>query len=953
MGVALSDAQLAQLKSLFEDALTLPSSERESFIRTASGGDALLESELESLLQAHEASDGYFETLAQTVIVPALSEIDRERGESGRVHRVSHYDVVERIGGGGMGVIYKAKDTRLGRTVALKFLPRHHASNPAARARLMSEARAASRLDHPNIGTIHEIAEAEDGAQFITMAWYDGETLRDRIRRGPLAVSETIDIATQLTSALAAAHNAGIVHRDVKPANVIITRSGLVKLVDFGVAKLLSEDEGEKSLAAGTVAYMSPEQTRHEGLDARTDIWSLGVVAYEMLCGQRPFDGETDADLIRSIRSDDSRRITDLRPDAPLPLARSIERCLQKNPEHRYQSAEQLSDALTNAAREDRRATHAPAGTRMLAIAAIAVMAVAGTYGYSRLASDTQDRPGASPARLASVAVLPFTDPDASDSSNYLAEGLADDLRRRLGAASDLVVPDYLSSRPYSGSSKSLSQVAKEMNANYLVTGRIERSGRTPGLQLWLTDPADRSALWSATFELDTASTRAAVGSAATTVLAKIGSTIPAPMRERIGRPLTPSARAYDLYLRGRYAELSGTPRTSVGTMSEENIGLAQALYVQARSLDPGFARARARLALSHIFSAGTYDTTQARREQARLEAEAALRLDSLLPEAHEALAAYWTRAGNAARAVEVLERGLRLTPNDVGSMLVLAQAYLMAGRADDAHPLLDRAMRLDPRNPLAAWRAAMTYGRHGRKAEAMKALDRVMEISPDDHEVRLIQGHGYIRWKGSTEYLDAALQKIPADWDTRGMATYARYTVFRIEGRYREALAILGKSEGVISRDGLVYYPASLMLADIHAALGENADARRFYQRAIGALSDSSAAHPEDASIHAALGLAYAGLGRKTAAIREAERAMDIASRARNGVGSTAYMGLAVETFARVGEIDRAVKLIELLLSMPSGREASLAYLRIWPGFDPLRKDRRFNELLDRYTAR
>ncbi len=230
-----------------------------------------------------------------------------------------------------------------GRTVALKFLPHRQASNPAARARLLAEARSASSLDHPNIGVVHDSADLGNGQRFIAMAWYDGKTLKHKHRNGPLPVAQSVEIAKQIADALTAAHRAGIIHRDVKPANVVLIPTGTAKLLDFGIAKLISDNEDDIDSAAGTVAYMSPEQTRKRNVDARTDTWSLGVLLYEILAGQRPFSGDTDEQNFAAIRDQEPAPLASIRPDIPDALLRIVERRARKDPDNRFQTAESFA----------------------------------------------------------------------------------------------------------------------------------------------------------------------------------------------------------------------------------------------------------------------------------------------------------------------------------------------------------------------------------------------------------------------------------------------------------------------------------------------------------------------------------------------------------------------------------------------------------------------------------
>ena len=947
--------QLGKLKQLFEEALDLPERERGEFIRVASGGDSTLTGELSSLLAAHDASDGYFERLSEEVIGPAILAIGLNDPEdaSGSDRKVAHYEILERIGGGGMGVVYKARDTRLGRTVALKFLPRHHASNPGARARLLAEARAASALDHPNIGVVYEIGEAGDGRPFIAMAWYDGETLKVKARRGPLDFADAVAVAGQLASALMAAHGAGIIHRDVKPANVLVTRSGIVKLVDFGIAKLMSDAGDENHAIAGTVAYMSPEQTVEAPLDVRTDVWSLGVVLYEVLAGKRPFRGETDERTIAAIRHEQPVPLSTLRADVPPQLVSIIEKCLQKNRDERYQTVEELGDALkrwnADSALPSARSRYTSRRALLTFTSVLVLAAIAGTIWYERRSTVA--------SRIAlhgtTVAVLPFTDPGQTDSTRYVADMLSEDLRAELKRIRSLIVPSYQSSAGYAGATKPISRIASEMAANFVVTGTIHRGQGDARIEVQVFDGRTGKSVWTGTFAMGNSDLTHIARKSANAVLSQLDIDLTREEKDRLGRPATTNPLAYDFYLRGRYAELSARPRTAVGGARADSMRRAQARYFQARSLDAGFAMARARLAVTHMWSATAYDTTRARLDQARLEAENALRLDSLVSGPHEALAAYWSRQGNAPKAIEELETGLRHAPNDVDLLVPLGVLLIHAGRWEEGIARIERAIQIDPRNPSALWQAAMSSGRARRFAEAQKAFNRLIEVSPDDHEVKLIKGQAYLRWKGSADTLSALLAKIPPGWDSRGMATFARYTALRVQRRYQEGLSMLDNAPSDLSRDGLVYHPRALMQAEMYHGLGDEREARAHYEIARAMMADSAAAHPNDPSIHAALGLALAGLGRKRDAISEAERAMEIEPVSKNSRAATAHMGIAVEIFARVGEHDRAFETLELLLSMPSGREASIPFLRVWPGFDPLRSDPRFDQLLDRFSVK
>ena len=398
-----------RLERLFDEARTLPPERRAAFLTDACGADAELRSALEALTSHADAAFAFADRIAPAVARtaaaflgdPAAAADDGADPLVGR--RVAHFEIVERLGAGGMGRVYRARDLRLDRTVALKLLPPHLGADAAAKRRFVHEARAASALDHPGICAIHEIGEAGDGQLFIAMAHYPGETLKRRIARGPLPLADALDYGAQMAEALQRAHDADIVHRDVKPANVVVTDRGQVKLVDFGIAKMTGADVTREGVTLGTVAYMSPEQTRGDAVDARTDLWSLGAVLYEMLTAQRPFRGDSDEALVHAIRHDEPRPLRTLRAEVPAGLAVVVRRCLEKDPARRYQRAGDLLADLR--AVRTGRTVRGPSArrARLLRVAApLGLLLLAGDTAQRGLAAGRMTTPEA--ARLARAA---------------------------------------------------------------------------------------------------------------------------------------------------------------------------------------------------------------------------------------------------------------------------------------------------------------------------------------------------------------------------------------------------------------------------------------------------------------------------------------------------------------------------------------------------------------------
>lgn len=345
-----------RLEDLFEQAIALPADRRFSFLDEMIAEDGPLRPPFESTSAAHESRtscvDGHGERMARSV-QNATKSCVRERS-SGLPRYVSHFRVIEELGGGGMGIVYKARDTRLDRLVALKLSHPHPDRSGEARTRLLQEAKAASALDHPNIATIYETGSTEPepwepkGRPFIAMAYYAGETIEKKIERGPLSIDESLDFAYQTSIGLSKAHEHGITHRDIKPANLIVTNEGVVKIVDFGLAKFADTCLTKAGTVVGTPAYMSPEQSRGDAVDSRTDVWSLGVVLYEMLTGQRPFAGEYEQAIIYNILNVSPVPVARLRRDVPPKMIAIVRKCLEKNPENRYQTAAAVQRDLLN-----------------------------------------------------------------------------------------------------------------------------------------------------------------------------------------------------------------------------------------------------------------------------------------------------------------------------------------------------------------------------------------------------------------------------------------------------------------------------------------------------------------------------------------------------------------------------------------------------------------------------
>jgi tetratricopeptide (TPR) repeat protein len=494
----MSNLPSDRVRTLFEQATALEPAARAAFLDAACGGDAGLRAELRSLLEAFDASDGFFEELGARLTPPAPGAAARVPVEG---ERVAQYEVGAVVGAGGMGIVCRARDTRLGRTVALKFLPPHLGRDPGAAAGLLREARAASALEHPNIATIYEVGEFGEGGVFLAMAWCPGETLRRKLGADRLAVTDAVAIAVQIADALAAAHRAGIVHRDVKPANIIVGNDGVVKLVDFGIARPAGVELTRGSGTFGTVAYMSPEQTRGGPPDARTDVWSLGVVLYEMLAARPPFRGGDEAVLIHAIRNDEPEPIADVRDDVSAALAALVTRCLDKDPARRGDAAAVAAALRRIAAGGTGGAWRTAPRLRRSAAAATAVV-LAALLGVGSYWAAARPPPGELDAQRLLIAPLenrtgdPALEPVGSMAADWLIQGLAQSgLVDVVPVTTSLAASRHVRAGGPAEAGGVLRALAEETRAGIVITGAFYRQRDSLYFGVTITDVAGRRVL--------------------------------------------------------------------------------------------------------------------------------------------------------------------------------------------------------------------------------------------------------------------------------------------------------------------------------------------------------------------------------------------------------------------------------------------------------------------------
>lgn len=718
----MNRARWDRLKDLHFEARELLAEQRELLLERVRKTDPGLHPDLEALLAEATAADEFFEGLTEVVAqLRASPDLDPRTPPTSDPlvgELVDHYRIESRIGSGGMGTVYLAHDTKLERPVALKFLPRHLDSDGPRAERFLLEARAAAALDHPNVCTVYEVGEA-DGRRYIAMAYYQGETLREILGRGPLPLELCADYAEQIAAALGAAHRKGIIHRDIKPGNVIVTPEGVVKVLDFGLAKLVDASLTRDQQRLGTVAYMAPEQLQGGAVDPRVDLWALGVVWYEMLTGRRPFTGEGAAAVVHQILHERPPPLGDLRPDASDDTSRLIHSLLERDPENRPESADAVLSGVVPARsrwRSVRRAASVAAGFSIVLAAAYAGATLTGGA-----ASPSNGAP-----QIASLAVLPLENLTGNPQQEYFVDGITEALIAELGRVGSFSVISRTSAMRYKDSDQSIPEIARELGSDVLVEGSLMREGDDVRITATLVHGRDDRQLWSGTYDrqmrhiLDLQSEVARA--IAEEVQASVGS--PSIGGVRTARSVGgqgPVPAAYDAYVKGRF---------HFNRWNSEGLKTSVQYYQQAVALDSTFALAHAGLAeaCAQPLVVGVFLSL----DDCRNAALTALELDEGLSEAHAALAQVEVLEWDWAEAETAYRRALEINPNSVVARLGYSELLTVTLRRDEAVEEIRRAERLDPLNLLLKTWVAIQLWRAGRQDEALDQWDTVLEMDPD-----------------------------------------------------------------------------------------------------------------------------------------------------------------------------------------------------------------------------
>jgi TolB-like protein/Tfp pilus assembly protein PilF len=883
------------------------------------------------------------------------------------------YRITVPLGAGGMGEVYRARDTRLDRDVALKVLPPEFASDTDRLRRFEQEARAAGQLNHPNILTVFDVGTHE-GAPYIVTELLGGETLSERLRQGGLTVRKAVEIAMQIAYGLAAAHEKGIIHRDLKPANVFVTRDGRVKILDFGIAKLAAPKSAQDSaetagvaeateagMALGTVGYASPEQIRGRPVDQRTDIFSLGCVLYEMLSGQRAFKGETAADTVAAILSKDPPPLTVPEGEAPAALQGVVSQCLEKRPEDRFSTAHDVALALRLFSVPADVSSSQPAialparrrwGRLVLAGVSAATLVAVVILVWRLLQPAPAPRPEAAQQHPVKVVVLPFENLGAPEDA-YFAAGMAEEITSRLANVQGLGVISRTSAVGYDRKGKTVKQVGTDLGVDYVLEGSV-RWERAPGRESrvritpQLIRVADDTHVWSDRYERVIADVFAIQSEVAESAVKAMGITLLPREQTALEEVSTSNMEAYDLYLRGREFDSRSEGKTDIE-------GAVQ-MYQAAFERDPHFAQALAGFARASLLMYWEYyDRSQERLARAKEAAERAVELRPDLAGTHAALGDYYYQGLlDYPRALSAYSEALRIQPNNSDALSGTGAVLRRQGHWEEAAEKFSKAAEFDPKSPSRVYEVGYTCALAGRYAEADRAYGRALTLNPQWAMIYAERARLQLLWYADVDKAQAILndaRHMSGVSDDQGyLASYATETALARRD-YQGALRQLQAETRTAIDNQECYSPLALLRGQVYRLAGQPDLARRSFDDARVELEKKVIQKPDDHRHRGSLGIAYAGLGRREEAVREAKRGCDLMPASKDALRAINRVEDLAVVYTMVGNSSDAIATLDDLLARCGW--FSVSVLRLDPTWDPLRSDPRFQALLKKYEVK
>jgi serine/threonine protein kinase/Flp pilus assembly protein TadD len=811
-----------QIESVFQQALARHSSNRASFLAEACLGDSELRREVESLLVANADAGSFNQSPAAEMTVQLMAE---DHIKSAR-QAIGPYKIISRLGAGGMGEVFLGEDSRLGRKVALKLLPDYFAGDEDRLGRFKREARAASALNHANVATIYEIGEA-DGSCYIAMEYVEGQTLSARINGQPLAPAEIVDIAAQAADALDEAHTKGITHRDIKSANIMLTARGQVKMLDFGLAKMRAAERQdgasqmttaaatEPGLVMGTVQYMSPEQALGREVDGRSDLFSLGVVMYEMATGRLPFSGATATETIEQIRHEQPAAIGRFNYKVTGELERIIRKCLEKDRERRYQRARELLVDLKNLKRDSdsgttsiRRTTLVSTGDSrrylLLAVAAVVVVVGLGIYQLTF-------RSGPSGKPIESLAVLPLVNAGGDPDAEYLSDGITETIINKLSQIPKLRVMARSTVFTYKGKGNDPRKVGKELGVGAVLTGNLIRRGDRLIIGMELVDVGDGRQLWGEQYNKRQGDILAVQQDISREVTNGLRLKLSGEESKLIARNYTENTEAYQLYLKGRYFW---------SKFNEDGLKKSIDYFNQAIAIDSDYALAYTGLANAYNIQGAIGIVPPALTcPKAKWAAEKAVALDDTLGQSHQALGGLklmceWDWSG----ADRELTRAMELNPTSGEPHELYAYLCLATGQLEKAVSEMRRAQELAPLSSIINTDVASALYYQGNYDEAINVYRKGEEIDPHFAPPPLFLPAQIYEQKGEYDRAGAECQKAFAIFGRDPAILSVLGYVYAVTGKRREAQTILNEIETLWGRG----YFSPIDVALVHTGLGD-----------------------------------------------------------------------------------------------------------------------------------
>ena len=845
---------------------------------------------------------------------------------------ISHYKILEKLGEGSMGTAYKAEDTKLKRIVALKFLPPHLVSGEIEKKRFLHEAQAASALNHPNIITIYDIHDELDKV-FIVMEYCDGQMLTDKLKDGPLKQREVLDIAIDVAEGLNAAHKADITHRDIKSQNIIISDDCPPKIIDFGIAKQKGmTDITKDGTTLGTQCYMSPEQLHGSKIDQRSDIFSFGVVLYEMATGKLPFPGEHDAAILYSVVNEEPIPITTLNPNMDDELQRIVDKALKKNIKDRYQHVDEMLADLRNLKKKkppkkikDHKWWRVPTYVTGALIMAVLVYMV-----FLRNDNSTFEHS----LGKKSIAVLPFTTIDRTEESEIFGEGIHDDILMQIAKIHDLKVISRTSVIRYKDTVKTLKEIANELGVETILEGSVRRDGGKVRIVAQLIDAKTDDHLWTETYDRDYTNIFAIQSNVAQKIASALRATLTPEELSSIESKPTENMEAYDYYLKGKYYWDNKT--TLEGNM------MAADLLEKAVELDPSFTLAYTLLAIVDfaLYNFLEWEPAPERLEKGKYALEQAILLDQDFPEVHLAQASYydWIERDLKKALINYL-KAQKGRPNDSEIAWEIGQSYMILGEWTKAEQYLLKSFDLDPQGIHSADLVAefYMYMRDWQKSEYYidKAIVSFPEI-PKNYSVK-----ARISLMGSGD-IEKAIQIIEEGVQFAGKRRMVGYRsdIYLLTRKFQDILNAVNQFPDF---DYYLYFKArSYWFMGKSEKAKVYLDSARVYHEQVAQIV------PENTSNINILGIVYAGLGMKEKAIQTAKKGVELLPISKNALyGPNRHKFLAY-VYSMVGEYDKALDEIEFLLSIPY--DFTTWDLKLNPYWDPLRDYPRFQELINKY---